>query len=122
MNIHIKTKNIELTPELKSAINEKIGLLEKFIPSKKGQEVLAEVEVAKETEHHTNGENLYRAEINLSYAKNMLRTVSLKSDIISALDEAKGEMQIRITSQSNKVLDLMRKGARKAKNMLRFKD
>lgn len=103
-------------------INEKIGLLEKFIPSKPNQVILAEVEVGKENEHHTHGEKLYRAEINLSLDKRMLRTVSLKSDVASALDEAKNEMQIRVTSHSNKVVDLMRRGARKAKNMLRFRN
>jgi len=122
MNIHIKTKNIELTQELRSLINEKIGLLEKFIPSKPDQVILAEVEVGKETEHHIHGDDLYRAEINLSFNKKMLRTVSLKSDINSALDEAKNEMQIRVTSYSNKVVDLMRRGARKAKKMLRFRN
>ena len=122
MNIHIKTKNVELTQGLRSVINEKIGLLEKFIPFKPDQTILAEVEVGRETERHTNGESLYRAEINLSIDKRMLRTVALKSDINNAIDEAKNEMQIRITSHSNKAIDLMRKGARKAKNMLRFKN
>lgn len=121
INIHVKTKNLELTNKISSIITEKVNLLEKFIPFKKDREILAEVEVGKENKHHKKGEDLYRAEINLSLGRRMLRTVSLQSDIITAIDDAKNQMSLRLSSNYSRAKDLMIRGARKAKDVLKFR-
>ena len=65
MKISIKATNLNLTPAIKKAIEEKIATLDKFIPHAGADDsVEAFVEVALETRHHRKGK-IYYAEANI---------------------------------------------------------
>lgn len=86
MNIHVKTKDVDLTPALQQWIDEKIGSLGDFVVryEKKG-EILCEVEVARTNKHHNKGEVFY-AEVNMQLPDKMLRATVEHADIRTALD------------------------------------
>lgn len=89
MRIHIKTKDLDLTPPLKEFIDQKVGSLEKFIKKyDEGDSVLAEVEASRTTKHHHKG-NVFYAEINLHLPKKMLRAESTDFDARVAINKAK---------------------------------
>ena len=96
MKINIKASNLDLTPALNEYLEEKIGSLSKFLKKYEMEgEVLAQVEVARTTKHHHQGD-VFRAEVNLTLPKKVLRGVAEKEDIRTAIDEVKSELQREI--------------------------
>ncbi|MBP6857762.1 MAG: ribosome-associated translation inhibitor RaiA [Candidatus Pacebacteria bacterium] len=116
MNISIKTTNIELTPALKDYTEKRISGINKFT----GEEVTAAVEIGKTSNHHKNGEDLFRAEVNVTTSLGkQLRAVSEKSDLYEAIDDVREQMVRELKSAKGKEDALWKKGARKIKSMMR---
>jgi ribosomal subunit interface protein len=82
MQVNIKATNAELAPEAHDIIREKIGGLLKFYPNI----VEADVEVGITTRHHAKGD-IYRAEVNLSVPKKLLRAEAESDDISKSMNE-----------------------------------
>ncbi|MEK7624615.1 MAG: ribosome-associated translation inhibitor RaiA [Patescibacteria group bacterium] len=96
MKINIKASNLDLTPALNQYIEEKVGSLSKFLKKYEMEgDLNAQVEVARTTRHHHQGD-VFRAEINLTLPKKVLRGVAEKNDIRIAIDEVKNELQREI--------------------------
>ena len=121
MKIIIKTKNLDLTADLQTFIEKKIGSIKKFIDvlkqdtPEKGK-TLAEifVEVEKETEHHKNGKVfIVKAQIVLP-GKNLM-IVSKADDMFKAIINAKDELKMEIGKYKFKNIDKNRRVQRKAK-------
>jgi len=122
MKVTIKATNLNLTPEIKKAIEEKIGTLDKFIlhipersegwrrsqkqasspvsPSARRTNVLrlgtpveAFVEVAIETRHHRKGK-IYYAEATIKVPGEIIRSEARKENIYKALNTVKEELQV----------------------------
>jgi len=91
MKVTIKATNLELTPEIKKAIEEKIATLDKFIPHV-GASVEAFVEIALETRHHKKGK-IYYAEANIKVPGKIIRSEAREKDIYRAINEIKDELQ-----------------------------
>ena len=100
MRIHITTKNIELTEDIKRYIEEKIGELGKFInyPGEKVKTVEGKsfvevwVEVGRTTFHHKKGQ-VFRAEAQLYLPGESLRAESESEDLRTSITEIKDELQ-----------------------------
>lgn len=90
MNITIKTTGFELTPALKSNVEEKVGTLEHYLSNMLG----ARVELDASTHHHTGK---YRCEVNLDVpGKYILRAESLENDLYVAIDTVLPKLRIEI--------------------------
>lgn len=119
MKINIKATNLDLTPAITAYIEEKINSLEKFISGDVLKEwdehnqaaVEAEVEIARSTNHHRQGD-VYRAEVNLKVPGRLLRAEAEQWDMRVAIDQIKDELQIELKKYKSKQETEYRKGSR----------
>ena len=130
MKINIKTKNMELTNAVRKYVTDKVGELEKYVqsvesPTETGQRdsVMVDVEIGRTSRHHRKGDNVYRAEINVSLPgeKHVLRTESEQWDLYVAIDKAKDEMQRRMKKYRAKRAKKFERGERIWKKLMRLK-
>ena len=120
LTVKIKTTNLDFTPAIESYVREKIQMLEKFLKQyhRESGELIFEVEIGKTTKHHKQG-NVFRAEINFTAGDNNLRSEAVKDDLYAAIDEAKDEIQRELRRHKEKHFDLLKKGGRALKSLLR---
>jgi len=116
MKIDLKTKNFEITPSIKTYLQEKLNSLDKFLPN--DESISADVELAKTTKHHQKGD-IFMAEVNLTVPGRLIRAVAEKWDLHVAIDAVKDELQREIKVNKEKNISLYRKGARLLKKLLR---
>ncbi len=91
MDIKIKATLMELTPSIEDYINEKIGGLNKYFDNI----IACEVEVGKTTEHHHKGD-IFRAEVNLSVPKKVLRAEAETDDLYKSITAVKEKLKIEL--------------------------
>ncbi len=124
MKIIIKTKNLELTPELDAFINKKIGGLKKFfgsfqnhsLPITEGRNLFDTfVEVEKESNHHKQGK-IYKAEVKIYMPGRNLFAKASAEDIIQAVSEVREELETEIRKYKARVIEFPRRKAKQAKN------
>ena len=118
IRINIKaTGSVMLTGEVRGFVEEKVGKLGKLLdPS--DQTILAEVEVGSVSQSRTG--DSYRAEINLTFAGGFVRAEATRETLHTALDAAVDDAQREIRHTRTKHRDLMRRGAAKFKDFLRY--
>ena len=112
MKTTIKATNLNLTPEIKRAIEEKIATLDKFIPHI-NTPVEAFVEVALETCHHKQG-NIYYAEANIKVPGKIIRSEAKEENIYRAINTVKDELQVLLKKYKKRQNE--NKGRDKSKN------
>ncbi len=122
MKIIIKTKNIDLTPDLQGFIEKKIGSIKKFInilkqDTPEGLKTLAEifVEIEKETEHHKKGK-IFSVKTQVILPGKSLMITSDGDDLFKAIITAKDELKMEIEKYKFKKIDKNRKQGRKLKS------
>lgn len=118
MQIILKGQNMEVPQRVEDHVRSKLASLEKFIPQKESLEILAEVEVGRRSRRQKKGD-VYRAEINLTLDGILHRSVSKRSEITEAFDVAYSGIERQVRRGKKKSDSLMRRGARRAKEMLR---
>ena len=123
MKIVIKTKNLKLTPALEKYIEEKLNSLEKFVKifesekyfdsffSKGKLRVEAWVEIGKETLHHQKGE-IFRAEVQLRFPRNSIRSEAKAKNLKLAINEVKDELQREFKQYKEKLISLTKRRQR----------
>ena len=109
MNFRIKSKNIELSQNIKDYIEDKIGSTEKFINTK--LETQVDFEIEKTTEHHKKGD-IFRAEANLILPGKLLRAEAKSSDIYFSINEVKDRIQIELKKYKDKKILSSRRSRR----------
>ncbi len=114
MRTNLKATGIELTPALTNYVSEKIGMLDKLLVH--CGDVLASIEIGKETHHHKAG-NWFFAEINLKCDGKVLRNVVEEADLYAAIDKAKDGMAEEIRTFEKRKKSLWRRGARAFKKL-----
>ena len=113
----LKGTNLGLTPAIESAVDKVISALDKYVePSDTG--ALAEVEVARTTNHHRSGD-IFRAEINFRSRLGTFRVEAEKEDLYAALVAAKDELVEALRSKKSKRIDFVRRSGLAVKNMLK---
>jgi len=117
MKINIKATNISLTPAITDYLNTKLAYLKKYLRGKEA-EALADVEVGKISQHHRQGD-VFRAEINISWKGELFRSEATKDDLYAAIDAAKDEIALEIKKKFKRQNSLIRRGARRLKNLFR---
>jgi len=126
MKVNIKTTNIELNDALRFWVQEKLGELDKFLgvfgpdDSSVGEKEKVEiwVEIEKTTRHHLKGD-VFRAEAQLRLPKESLRSEAIDTDLRTAVNTVKDELQRDIKRYKGKRLSKARGWARKTKNQFR---
>ncbi len=118
MKIDLKTKNFEITPSIRTYLQNKLNVVDKFLPN--DESIFADVELAQTTKHHHKGD-IFRAEVNLTMPGQLIRAVAEKWDLRVAIDAVKDELQREITMNKEKNISLYRRGARLLKKLLRGK-
>lgn len=117
MKIILKTKNLKLTPFLKSYLNEKINSLEKFLetpPSKQkkintygtegGAKAGAWLEIERTTLHHRTGK-IFRAECQFHLPKKIIRAEAQSEDLKIAVNELKDKLQRELKEYKSKLIE-----------------
>ncbi len=117
MATNIKTKHIELTPELRDIITKKVSAFDKLVDLNDSSLIL-DIEIGKATEHHQNGD-IYRAEFNIFYKGKTYRAVAERGDLQTAIDEAQGTMLHELRQGKSERISALRKGGMMVKEMLR---
>jgi len=116
MRITIKATNMDLTDALREYAEQKIRPLEK-LTSAASDTIHAAIEIGKTTHHHKKGD-IFRAEVNFHLAHTMLRAVSVKNDLYSAIDDMKDEISRELSVHAKKDRTLIRRGAQAIKNII----
>ncbi len=119
MRIRIKTTNIELTPAIEEYVDNKIGGVDKLLEGMDQKVIEAKVEIGKTTQHHRKGD-IFRAEVNLIVPGKLLRTEAEEWDLRVAIDEARKDLERKIRKYRGKQSAKYKRGARKAKRLLRI--
>lgn len=115
--INLKATSIELTPELTALVDQKILPLEKFLPS--GEvDLKCEIELERMTDQQSG--KIFRAEINLYVDGTLYRAEATEDQMEKAIDTMRDEVKKEIRRANAKKESLMKRGARKIKDMIRF--
>lgn len=117
MNKNIKATNIEITPAISDYLEKRLSAFDRFIPAD-DTSAMCQVEVGKTTKHHKSGD-FFKAEVNLRVSGKNFYAVSEKEDLYAAIDEVKDEIVYQMTSEKDKSMTLMRKGALRFKNIIK---
>jgi ribosomal subunit interface protein len=113
----LKGTGLTLSPAIDSAADKVIDSLNKYVDPT-DTSAIAEIEVAKTTNHHRSGD-IFRAEINFHSRLGSLRAEAEKEDLYVALTTVKDEIVEALRSKKSKRIDFVRKSGIKLKNMLK---
>lgn len=117
MNINIKTSQLELTPAIKTYINDKMNMLGKYF-GKSIKVINIDFEVDKTIGDQRNGE-IFRAEANIEVPGKLLRVEKTEMDLYKAIDKVKDHMEIVIKRHKDRLQDRKkRNGARELKSVV----
>lgn len=128
MRIQIKTTNFDLTDAIRANVEERLAgvadrlqrIEERDADEDRGGEdsVLARVEVGRTTNHHNKGD-IYKAQVHLEIpGEPNLHAEAVEADLMVALDVVKEQIEREIRRSQEKHRDAIRRGGRKAKEML----
>ncbi|MEX0869981.1 MAG: ribosome-associated translation inhibitor RaiA [Candidatus Spechtbacterales bacterium] len=129
MKINIKATNLELTDSIREYTERKIGELDKFVNITDDNDmeggkaaVEAFVEVGRTTNRHRKGDDIYRAEVNITLPgeKHVLRAETEQHDLHIAIDTVKDEMQRVLKKAQGKRRTMSRKEGRIRKRISRL--
>lgn len=89
MKINLRANNLKITPAIKTYIEDKMSIVEKHLGRLKV--VNCDFEVELTTKHHHKGD-IFRAEVNLQIAKDLLRVEKTESDLYKAIDKVEDHL------------------------------
>jgi putative sigma-54 modulation protein len=101
MKINIKATNTSLTPSIKSNIESKLSVLEKFLKS----EDMIYVELAEDKKHHTG--QFFRVDIQVS--PHNIYADARGNDFYEALDLVIPKIQTQLSKTKDKKISLRRR-------------
>lgn len=116
MNINIKSTNISLTSAIQEYVEKKVRSLEKFIHDNT-ENIRVEVEVGKTSNHHKSGD-IFRAEARISFKGQEIYVVAEKDDLYASIDEMRAKAERECTTEKDKKLTLVKRGAAQIKKIL----
>lgn len=106
MRINIKATKIKLTPEIKSYVEEKMDMLEKYLGNV--QVTNCDVEVGMAVGNQLSGK-IYRCEANLSVPGDLLRVEKTEKELFKAIDKVKDHLARSIRRYKEKRIDKKRR-------------
>ncbi|TSC68828.1 MAG: Uncharacterized protein G01um101466_301 [Parcubacteria group bacterium Gr01-1014_66] len=115
-------KDIEVTPALREYIDQKIVRSAEQLLNKRqnmSDVPLLDIEVERTTQHHQKG-MVYRVGVKVVYEGKSIRTEATHEEVHAACDLVEDEMKRKIIAQKSRGFSLLKRGARRAKQYLRF--
>lgn len=117
LSFNIKATSMTLTPELREFVERRFlslaGLIDMSDPTLKVQ-----IEVGRTTHHHEKGD-IFRAEFNIRSRRGTFRTVAERSDIHTAISDARDELEMGLGRAKGRYISFLRRSRRAVKEMLR---
>ena len=101
MKIKIKSTKINLDPEMKVYIQDKMDMLDKYLGSVQATNCDVEVGLAVGSQHSGK---IYQAEVNLSLPGEMLRVTKTEKELKKAIDKVKDHLTRSIKRYKEKRL------------------
>jgi len=89
MKFNIKSTNLSLTPAIRSYLEEKMATVEKYIGNL--DVINFDVEVELTSKHHHKGD-IFRTEVNLQIAKDLLRVEKTEPDLYKSIDKVRDHL------------------------------
>ncbi|MFW0862009.1 MAG: ribosome hibernation-promoting factor, HPF/YfiA family [Candidatus Komeilibacteria bacterium] len=96
MNIMIKATNMNLSPEMKNFIKEKIAAVEKFYPN------ILEARVEVEFDEHKRQGHNYRCEVNIPIPGKLIRVEKTTPDFEKSVNKVKDHLKVVLSKEKNK--------------------
>lgn len=115
MKINTKAKNITIPAETSDYLERKLATLDKIIND---DEMFCEVELGRESMHHSTGD-VFSAEINCSSRGKSYFAKATEQSLHGAIDIMKDELLREIKSYKSKQKTLLRRGGARIKNILK---
>jgi ribosomal subunit interface protein len=116
MNTNIKTTNFDMTEQIQNYLDKKLASVDKLIAQFEGSSQ-AQIEIGRSSNRHKSG-FIFRAEANISFDGNSARAVSEKEDLFQAIDAMKDDLVREIDKIKDKKMTMLKKGGKKAKDMM----
>jgi ribosomal subunit interface protein len=113
----LKGQGLELSPAIETAADKIVEALDRYVDPN-DTSALAEIEVARTTNHHRSG-YIFRAEINFTSRLGLLRAEAEKEDLYVALSTVKDELVEALRSKKSKRIDFVRRSGARLKSMLK---
>jgi len=107
MRVNIKTNKLDLSPESKKYVLDKMLSLKKYLGQIKS--LNCDVEVGMSVGSHNKGK-IYRCEANLVLPGKLLRVEKTEKELKKAVDKVKDHMQRSIKRYKDKMIDKERQG------------
>jgi len=117
MNVNFKTKGADVDSKTKSYAEEKAATLVKFIGDTQ-DEVRFDIEFSEDSKHVSG--DVYRVDIVVVSGKVDMHAVGHGSSMTAAIDQARDDLARRLSRSKVKNRNLLRKGSRMIKKMLRL--
>lgn len=121
MRFLLRQKNFEITPALRTYIDNKIlKPAQKLVKNIKLPDLpILDLNVMRTTLHHRKGQ-VYRVSANLALNGKLIRVEREDEDVRAAIDSVEDELRRGILSYRQKITALLKRGARRAKKELRL--
>lgn len=116
MNINIKTTNITLTPAISDYTSKRLEAIKEFL--KNDTTVRCDIELARTTTHHKNGD-IFKAEIHIVGKDKDLYASAEEVDLYQAIDRVRDEMLREVRTSKEKKISLLRRGGAQIKNIIK---
>lgn len=120
MQKNIKATGFELTPAISDYIDKRFAVFDRYV-GENNDSARCDVEVAKTTRHHKHGD-VFKAEVHLVFSGKNFFASCEKEDLYAAIDIVRDEIVRSLSSNKDKGIALMRKGALAMKNALKGLD
>lgn len=114
-NLKIQGINMEVTPAIDQHFREKLNGLDKYI-DQNDESVECNARVSKET---GRAGDMFKAEVSLHTAGKNFGAVAENADMYVAIDDVKEAVERKIISYKDKKRSIFKRGASKAKDLLR---
>ena len=116
MNINIKTTLMKITPEISEYIEKRFSSFERFF--KDDTSTKCDIEIAKTTNHHKNGD-IFRAEVHIVAKDKNIYASAEKEDCFIAIDMVKDEVLREIKTLKDKKQSIIRKSNVEIKKIIK---
>ena len=116
-SFNIKATNLELTPALREFVEKRFESLGGVL-NLADTTLKVQIEVGRTTRHHDKGD-VYRAEFNVRARRGVFRTEAERSDIYTAIGDARDEMEVALARAKGRYRSFLRRSRRAVKDMLR---
>ena len=108
---------MNLTPAFKEYVRKKINALSRFLRRfDRDNEVTAEVEIERTTEHHRHGE-IYHASVDVHLPGKRVRAEEAHSDLLAAVEIAKDKAKEDLRKHKEKIVEHSKRSSKRTSRL-----